>query len=124
MRKPIKRFLALFLMAWLPFFSTGALAMAACPHMMPHDASSAMETSPPAGLGTMMPTDRDAGHPAQHGAQDCNHCGPCYLGNAPGLVSATADFVLPVARTYSLPPATHFLSITLPIFDPPPLARV
>ncbi len=120
MRKPIKRFLALFLLAWLPFFSTGALAMAGCPHMAPHGASSAMETS----NLHVMPADHGAGHPAQHGTQDCNHCGPCHLGNAPGLVSATADFILPVARTYSLPPATHFLSITLPIFDPPPLARV
>jgi len=122
MHKPVRRFVALFLMAWLPFFSTGALAMVACPHMTSHDASSAMEASP-SSLHAM-PADHDAGHPAQHSTQDCNHCGPCYSGNALGLVSTTADFTLPVARTYSLPPATHFLSITLPIFDPPPLARV
>lgn len=122
MCKSIRRFVALFLMAWLHFFSTGALAMAACPHMTSHDDSGTMEASPSSMHA--MPADHDAGHPVQHGAQDCNHCGPCHLGNVPGLVSVTADFILPVARTYSLPPATHFLSITLPIFDPPPLARV
>ena len=121
MHKSVRRFVALFLMAWLPFFSTGALAIAACPHMAPYNSSSAMEASPSAALDAM-PADHDTD--AQHIAQDCNHCEPCHSGNSPGLVSTLADFALPVARTYSLPSATHFLSITLPIFDPPPLARV
>ena len=106
-------------MAWLPFFSASALGMVACPRMTEHDAGSmAMDANPHTS---------HAHHPSSHDpiqTHDCNQCDACHISCSPGLVSTLDDFTLPVARTYNLPPATHFLSITLPIFDPPPLTRV
>lgn len=118
MRKPLRRFVALLLMAWLPFFSASALGMVTCPHTVEHDADSmAMEANPH--------TDH-AHQPASHDpvqTYDCNQCGTCHICCSPGLISALSDFTLPAARIDSIPPDTHFLSITLPVSDPPPRAR-
>ena len=107
-------------MAWLPFFSASALGMVTCAHEQTQDADAmtpdamTMDTNPHTGH-THQASTHD---PVQ--THDCNQCGVCHICCSPGLISALSDFALPAARIHSIPPDTHFLSITLPVSHPPP----
>lgn len=131
-----RKFVALFLMLWLPLFSMSAVAMVACPHGADTSMHATMAMSGEMDMSVMADMDA-ADHSAhmQHGADhshpapgqsshDCGQCGVCHIACSPGLVSTAAQVVVDLIPADSLPVNTHFLSITLPIFDPPPLVRI
>lgn len=137
-----RKFVAVFLMLWLPLFSMSAVAMVACPHSM-NAGDSGADTMRNSMLSSVIAPDMDgmadmdatehSAHLQQHDhhsqptsgqMHDCGQCGVCHIACSPGLVSTAAQIVVNVVPADSMPVNTRFLSITLPIFDPPPLVLI
>jgi len=117
MHKTLRRYLAIFLMLWLPIFSGGALAMVACPHMMSHD----------------MSTMSMAEHAVHNNHQspipvadnlNCDQCGLCQIACSPGLTATLQPAASTLASVENATLINQFRSITLPLLDPPPLALI
>ena len=106
--------------------------MVACPHDLDEMNAPAGNTVMHEAMHMAMSTESDHAqhaahtqHPTQHpiSTHDCGQCGVCHVACTPGLVSASVHLILHAAGSDSTAPSSAFRSITLPIFDPPPLLR-
>lgn len=124
----IRKLIAFFLMLWLPLFSMSAAAMVSCPH----GADSAVMNEGPMDSGCAMhhmDSDQPAAHHAAHSGHsapvhDCGQCGVCHIACSPGLISTSQQLNFNSISSDSVALSSRFLSIILPIFEPPPLTRI
>lgn len=117
MYKTMRRYLAIFLMLWLPIFSGGALAMVACPHTMSHDMSTM----------SMAEHADHSNHQSPIPVADnlnCDQCGLCQIACSPGLTATLQPAASTLASVENATLINQFRSITLPLLDPPPLALI
>lgn len=116
MSKTLRQSLAIFLMLWLPIFSGSALAMVSCPQMLSQDMA--------------MPAAEHADHGNAHSPHQpkntlgCDQCGLCHVACSPGLTASLNPSITAASSVENAPPLSLFRSITLPLFDPPPLFLV
>ena len=116
MYKTMRRYLAIFLMLWLPIFSGSALAMMSCPHMMSHDMSS-MSMSDQADHRNHDPAPADKN-------LNCDQCGLCQIACSPGLTATLSPAVSDMTSVENATRLRLFRSIVLPLLDPPPLVLI
>jgi hypothetical protein len=130
-----RKFVAVLLAVWLPFFGGNALAASIVMQSMNGDCHGAQQVSHPsqhvsASLQHMHHAqlaangDQSAG---QHDSQSstCNNCGVCQLACSGYLAAVTIDVAeaQPSSQSFTLSSA-QFQSYTSAPLDPPPLARV
>jgi hypothetical protein len=118
MRVSSKKFLAVFLALWLPFFSGSALAVAL--PMQLHGACQMHEVQ----HADARKSSAIYGQPASPANFSCHACGFCHLTGSGFLASQDTDQLdMLQAGAHIIPYLFSFRSITSPPFVPPPLAR-
>jgi hypothetical protein len=119
-----RKFVALLLAIWLPLFSGNALAAAVVIQTMNGDCHGMVVQSDEYQSPQLAANqDQSAGHDAQQNSPR-KDCGVCYFACC-GYMTAVSINVAEaqsLAQTFTLF-STPFQSITLPRFDPPPIAR-
>ena len=126
MSRPLRKFIAVLLVIWLPFFSGSALAASVAMQMMSGDCnvSATFESEHHASVAHY---DELVQISDQHNQQSsgCNDCGVCHFACS-GYLANVADMVM--ARQQSMSVYVTFSNqirsyISAPL-DPPPLSRV
>ncbi|MDD2915692.1 MAG: DUF2946 domain-containing protein [Gallionella sp.] len=138
MSRPIRKFIALFLAVWLPLFSGNALAGVVAMQSMGGDChAAAMQQNEHHSQHTQNTTMIDhaqheqlaAHHEMPSGQHDqsnssCNNHAICHLACCGYMANSVA---MPLAEQQPDHAFTPYLvtlyTLTLPLFDPPPLAR-
>jgi len=126
MSRPLRKFIAVLLVIWLPFFSGSALAASVAMQMMNGDCnvSATLESEHHASVAhhNEMVQIGD-----QHNQQSagCNDCGVCHFACS-GYLANVADIVMVQHQSMSVyvTLATQIRSYTSAPLDPPPLSRV
>jgi hypothetical protein len=130
-----RKFVALLLAVWLPLFSGNALAVSVAKRTMSGDCHTHTMMAAQSGDHPSQylsaadyrdqfaaSQDREAVHgDQQNSSHDCGVCQLACCGYVATLAIKVAE-VQSLAQTFMLS-STQFQSITLPLFDPPPIAR-
>lgn len=121
-----RRFIATLLAIWLPLFGGNALAASVVIQTMSGDCHAMVAQSSEhhsQHFQLVAKQHKPAGHDDQQNSS-CKDCGVCYFSCCGYMATVSINVVKfqPLAHTFTLS-STQFQSVTLPLFDPPPITR-